>query len=95
VLAKRARLDDVPAEVLADVGIRLRRAGGQVAAVERMLSEGRDCAEVVTQLSAAIRALEQAGLHLLVGGLSACLADPATEDAQGRELFERLFLRLV
>lgn len=96
VVVKETSLDAVPDEVLADVRKRLRRAAGQVAAVERMLGEGRACADVVTQLSAAIRALEQAGLHLLVGGLSACLEDPAAEGAQGaRELFERLFLRLT
>lgn len=96
IRVERVSVTLLPGDVVADVRTRLRRAGGQVAAVERMLAEDRDCAEVVTQLSAAIRALEQAGFHLLVGGLSACLEDPPSSDARvARELFERLFLRLA
>ena len=34
---------------------RLKRAQGQLAAVTRMLEEGRDCKDVVTQLSAVSR----------------------------------------
>lgn len=36
----------------AEVTARLRRIGGQVRGVERMVDENRDCREVVTQLSA-------------------------------------------
>ena len=84
-----------PDDVVAQVRLRLRRAGGQVVAVERMLAEGRDCTEVVTQLSAAHRALEQAGVRLLMGGLTSCLEDAADGDTRGaaKALFERLFLR--
>ena len=34
---------EMPDDVVADVRKRLRRAGGQVQAVERMLDEGREC----------------------------------------------------
>ena len=37
----------IPENVVDDVRKRLRRAAGQVQAVERMLSEGRECREVV------------------------------------------------
>lgn len=86
-----------PDDVVAQVRARLRRAGGQVAAVERMLAEGRDRTDVVTQLSAALRALEQAGFRLLAGGLSSCLEDAADPDAKdaARALFERLFLKIT
>ncbi len=36
----------------------LASSKGQVRGIEQMLSEGRDCREVVTQLSAANKALE-------------------------------------
>lgn len=86
-----------PDEVAAHVRARLARAGGQVAAVERMLAEGRDCTDVVVQLSAAIRALEQAGFRLLAGGLSSCLDDASDPDAKeaAKALFERLFLKIT
>lgn len=94
----RSAVGDSPAfpdEVVAQVRARLARAGGQVDAVERMLAEGRDCTDVVVQLSAAIRALEQAGFRLLAGGLSSCL-DDASPDAKeaAKALFERLFLKI-
>ncbi len=91
------RLDhpELPVEVVADVRKRLRRAAGQVAGVERMLGEGRDCREVVTQLSAAIRALEQAGFRLLAGGLTSCIeTGQSGSGTEARELFEELFLKL-
>lgn len=86
-----------PDEVVAHVRARLARAGGQVTGVERMLAEGRDCTEVVVQLSAAIRALEQAGFRLLAGGLSSCLDDTDDPDAKeaAKALFERLFLKIT
>lgn len=86
-----------PDDVVARVRARLRRAGGQVVAVERMLAEGRDCTDVVTQLSVALRALEQAGFQLLAGGLSSCLEDASDADAReaARSLFERLFLKIT
>jgi len=85
-----------PPEVVVEVRTRLRRAAGQVQAVERMLDEGRDCTEVITQLSAAIHALEQAGYRLLAAGLASCFAaaqGQPTEEA--RALFERLFSKLA
>jgi DNA-binding FrmR family transcriptional regulator len=39
----------LPDEVVDDLRKRLRRAGGQVQAVENMLAEGRECRDVVTQ----------------------------------------------
>ena len=52
---------ELPEDVVADLRKRLRRAAGQVQGVERMLEEGRECRDVVTQLSAATKALEQPG----------------------------------
>ena len=40
---------------------RLRRAQGQLTAVVTMLEEGRDCRDIVTQLSAASSAIDRAG----------------------------------
>jgi DNA-binding FrmR family transcriptional regulator len=86
----------LPDDVVADVQKRLRRAAGQVGAVERMLDEGRDCREIVTQLSAATRALEQAGFRLVSAGLIYCLTDPERAEAEGLPLaeVEKMFLKL-
>ena len=44
-----------------DVLTRLRRVQGQIAGIIAMIEDGRDCVDVVTQLSAASRALDRAG----------------------------------
>ena len=54
---------------------RLRRAQGQIAGVIRMIEEGRDCEDVVTQLAAASRALDRAGFAIIATGLQQCLTD--------------------
>ena len=77
----------IPDDVVDDVRKRLRRAAGQVQAVERMLSEGRECREVVMQISAATKALEQAGFKLVAAGLTYCVERP--DEAAGRRLLAR------
>ena len=64
----RTRPVQLPDEVTAEVRNRLRRVAGQVQGVERMLDEGRDCKEIVAQISAATKALEQAGFRLVAAG---------------------------
>ena len=88
---------EFPEEVLDDVRKRLRRAAGQVQAVERMLDEERECRDVVVQLSAAIKALEQAGFRLVASGLSWCAANPEEAEADGYQLaeVERMFMKLT
>src|SRR5215468_8984700 len=52
---------------------RLRRAQGQLAGVIAMIENGRDCADVVTQLAAVSRALDRAGFKIVASGLRQCL----------------------
>lgn len=80
---------------------RLRRAQGQISGVIRMIEEGRDCEEVVTQLAAASRALDRAGFAIIATGLQQCLTDVESgrrngEDTeQMRARLEKLFLSLA
>ena len=87
----------LPEEVVDDVRKRLRRAAGQVQAVERMLAEGQECRDVVAQLSAATRALEQAGFKLIASGLTYCLEHPEAAAADGYplETIERMFMKFA
>ncbi|MBF6557696.1 MAG: metal-sensitive transcriptional regulator [Acidimicrobiales bacterium] len=86
-----------PAELIQDLRKRLRRAGGQVQAVETMLAEGRECRDVVTQLSAATKALDQVGFRLIASGLTYCLEHPDEAAESGYDLDEvqRLFTKLA
>jgi DNA-binding FrmR family transcriptional regulator len=88
---------ELPREVLEDLRLRLKRAGGQVHAVETMLSEGRECRDIVTQLCAATRALEQVGFRLIASGLSYCVQHPeeAAESGYPLDEVQRLFLKLA
>nr|WP_277925486.1 metal-sensitive transcriptional regulator [Sediminivirga luteola] len=72
---------------------RLKRAQGQLAAVVRMLEEGRDCKDVVTQLSAVSKALDRAGFAIIASGLEQCLTNP-DENLDKKDL-EKLFLSLA
>lgn len=76
------------------VSKRLKRAQGQLAGVIRMLEEGRECEDVVTQLAAVSKALDRAGFALIAGGLKECLTadDPAQMDTAR---MERLFMSLA
>jgi DNA-binding FrmR family transcriptional regulator len=68
-----------------------------VDALESMLTEGRECRDIVTQLSAATKALEQVGFRLITGGLTYCIQHPDEAAASGYPLDEvqRLFTKLA
>ena len=85
-----------PDDVTDDVRTRLRRAKGQLRGVQRLLEEGADCRDVITQLSAVQAALHRAGLRLMSAGMRHCLADPERARAEGMtpEDMEELFLTL-
>ena len=87
----------LPDEVVDDVRKRLRRVAGQVQGVERMLEEGRECRDVVTQLSAASKALEQAGFRLVAAGLTYCLENPdqAKSDGYAIDSVQKMFMKLA
>ena len=86
---------DVDSQTMANVIKRLRRAQGQIGGVIKMIEEGRDCADVVTQLAAASRALDRAGFQIIASGLQQCAASgDGTADADRAQL-EKLFLSLA
>jgi DNA-binding FrmR family transcriptional regulator len=87
---------DLDGETMASVTKRLKRAQGQIGGVIKMIEEGRDCADVVTQLAAASRALDRAGFKIIATGLQQCAVndDDDTADAD-RATLERLFLSLA
>ena len=59
----------------AAVQSRLRRIEGQVRGVSRMVDEDAYCIDVLTQISAATRALQSVALELLDEHLSHCVRD--------------------
>jgi DNA-binding FrmR family transcriptional regulator len=72
---------------------RLKRAQGQLAAVTRMLEEGRDCKDIVTQLAAVSKALDRAGFAIIATGLEQCIRNEDT--GLDKKDLEKLFLSLA
>jgi DNA-binding FrmR family transcriptional regulator len=58
---------------------RLRKIEGQVRGLQRMVDNETYCIDVLTQVSAATRALESVALTLLEDHLSHCVADAIAE----------------
>lgn len=73
--------------------MRLRRAEGQLRGVQRMLDEGAECREVLTQLAAVKAAVDQVGLQVISDRLRSCVAgegpDCAEEFEQAMATFQR------
>lgn len=74
---------------------RLRRAQGQIGGVLRMIEEGRDCRDIVTQLAAVNRALDRAGFAIVSTGLKQCLTESGDPESLDIKAMEKLFLSLA
>jgi DNA-binding FrmR family transcriptional regulator len=85
-----------PEDVTKDALNRFSRAEGQLRGVQRMLEEGADCRDVVTQISAVQSALHRAGLRLMASGMRHCIANPGLAESDGMTVddMEALFLTL-
>ncbi len=58
---------------------RLRRAEGQVRGIARMVDDDQYCIDILTQVSAVTKALENVALSLLDDHLSHCVAEAAAQ----------------
>ncbi|MDX6266808.1 MAG: CsoR family transcriptional regulator, copper-sensing transcriptional repressor [Frankiales bacterium] len=66
---------------------RLKRVEGQVRGIARMVEEDKYCIDVLTQVSAATKALQAVALGLLDEHMAHCVA-PAAGDEQAAKLKE-------
>ncbi len=73
---------------------RLKRAQGQIGGIIRMIEEGRDCRDIVTQLAAVSKALDRAGFAVIAVGLRQCITDPEGNEMDVKSM-EKLFLSLA
>ncbi|GHE53724.1 metal-sensitive transcriptional regulator [Streptomyces cellulosae] len=86
----------VQEEAVTAVLNRLRRAQGQLTGIITMIEDGRDCADVVTQLAAVSRALDRAGFKIVASGMRQCLVGGEGESSSmTEEELEKLFLTLA
>lgn len=85
----------IPAAEAKKIINRLRRAQGQLTAVLSMIDEGRDCRDIVTQLSAASSAIDRAGFAIIASAMKECLRADTGDDSDVEVAdLEKLFLSL-
>lgn len=87
---------ELPEETINDLQKRLRRIEGQVRGIQSMLTDGRECSDVVTQIAAVTKAMEQVGFKLVASGLTYCLQHPeeAAESGYDLERVEKMFMKI-
>ena len=78
---------------------RLRRIEGQIRGLQKMVEDDKYCIDILTQVSAATRALQSVALGLMEDHLGHCVAEAVAEggevaDAKVREASEAI-ARLV
>jgi DNA-binding FrmR family transcriptional regulator len=86
---------EIAPDSLGSVINRLRRAQGQIGGVLRMIEEGRDCQDIVTQLAAVSKAVDRAGFAVIAAGLKQCLLESDGQDTLDTKTMEKLFLSLA
>lgn len=82
-------------EQLAAIAKRVKRAQGQLGAVVRMLEEGRNCDEIVIQMSAVSKAVNTAAFTLISASLKECLVEGKNNQEQVTAQLQKLFLSLA
>lgn len=84
---------NIPQHDIESITKRIARAQGQLGGVTRMLEEGRECIEVLTQLSAAQAAISRAAFALIASGMANCTKDEAGQADLAK--LEKAFLSLA
>ena len=73
---------------------RLKRAQGQIGGILKMIDDGRECQDIVTQLAAVSKAVDRAGFAVIALGLRQCIVDPDSHEMDVDSM-EKLFLSLA
>ena len=67
---------------------RLRRIEGQIRGISRMVEERRYCIDVIQQLTAARRALDQVSLKIMNGHINTCVSEAIRRQAGRQKISE-------
>ncbi len=79
--------DKVDPEEVDRILNRLRRVEGQARGLQRMIEEGRNCEDILSQLAATRAALDRVGIFLITTKVRECLLDE--EDTSSEAAIER------
>ena len=80
---------------MAAIMVRIKRAQGQLGGIVRMLEEGRNCDEIVTQMSAVSKAVHTAAFTLISASLEECILEGRSDQKAVSEKLQKLFLSLA
>ena len=83
------------AEQIEAISKRIKRAQGQLGAVARMLEEGRNCEEIVTQMSAVSKAVNTAAFTLISASLKECIVEGKSNSEVMSAQLQKLFMSLA
>ena len=72
----------------------LKISRGQIDGIIKMIEDGRDCQDIVTQMAAVSKAIDRAGFATISLGLRQCVSDPEHNPMDTAKL-EKLFLSLA
>lgn len=74
---------------------RLKRSDGQLHGVLNMMEEGKDCADIVTQLSAVRSSIDRAISLIVAENLVECVQDNIKNGSTGEESVEQAIKLLM
>ena len=73
---------------------RLKRIEGQIRGIQRMVEKERYCIDIINQVTAAQRALDQVSLKVMKRHIETCVSDAIKSDGGGpiiEELMETIY----
>lgn len=68
---------------------RLKRTEGQVRGIQRMLEEGKECSDIVTQLSAVRSSVDRIMGLIVAENLKQCLENPLADPEEQAEHIQK------
>ena len=74
---------------------RLKNVKGHVAGIERMVTEGQDCRNVLIQLSAVRSSIEKIGVFILENNAVECLCDDMSPHAEDKEKVTQIVKQMI
>ncbi|MER1955493.1 metal-sensitive transcriptional regulator [Desemzia incerta] len=74
---------------------RLKRSDGQLHGVLNMIDEGKDCADIVTQLSAVRSSIDRAISLIVAENLVECVQESIKEGSTGEESIQQAIQLLM
>ena len=74
---------------------RLKRSEGQLRGIQKMIDEDRDCADIITQLTAVRSSVERVIEMMITENLTACINQPLEDPVAQKERLEKAVQYLI